>query len=382
MAFSVIIYSPDVHIQYDLDLLDNFGIGGGATARIRMAHALAARGNQVDLYINCPQEKRILGVNYHQFNTFSYQETDIFITSSSGGNLSFADLRFIPSAKVSKILLIEGDDFPKDIDLDQFNHYYVLSNYVRRKLYAQKPASYRYFVTNHGIQKDHFELGRIKNDPHKLVYASHPSKGLNSAIKIFEQLRLRDERFQLHVFGGGRLWGEQIDYLNNEYIEKKGIFYHGTVGQKLLAQELMACGFYLALQTRQEPFGIIINEALFAGCIVLASPVGAFPEIITNGKNGLLIEGDPLDDSTVSKTVSMIHDLIENPELMRRLSFFGKKTPLDWQDCAESWEAHWNSILNQPKSSSTYDLVCIECGGEEILLKDGIHCLKCGCYRK
>jgi len=382
-VFSVIIFSPDDHIAYDLNTLDDIGLGGGATARIRMAHALAGRGHRVDLYINCPQEKYIEGVNYHHFKSFQSQKADIFIASSSGGGLSLAGLLSIPSANISKILLIEGDEFPIDVNLMNFDHYYVLSNYVRKKLFSRHPEYNRYFVTNHGIQKSQFERGSINNDPHKLAYASHPSKGLKSAIMVFEKIKRQDKRFELHVFGDERLWGGKLASILSNFQETSGIINHSLIGQKLLAKELMSCGFYIALQSRPEPFGIIIGEAQFAGCIVLASPAGAFSEIINNGINGYLFEGNPEDASTIANIVSKIMELTENPKIMEQVRANGEKTPIDWQVCAETWVAHWNWILNHPEhNNSSAPQVCEECGGEEISFKDGIHCLKCGRFRR
>ena len=41
----------------------------------------------------------------------------------------------------------------------------------------------------------------------------------------------------------------------------------------------------------EEPFGLVMIEALLAGCPVIASPRGAAPEIVENGRTGFLAEG-------------------------------------------------------------------------------------------
>jgi glycosyltransferase involved in cell wall biosynthesis len=41
----------------------------------------------------------------------------------------------------------------------------------------------------------------------------------------------------------------------------------------------------------EEPFGLVIIEALLAGCPVVASPRGATPEIVEEGVTGFLVEG-------------------------------------------------------------------------------------------
>ena len=41
----------------------------------------------------------------------------------------------------------------------------------------------------------------------------------------------------------------------------------------------------------EEPFGLVMIEALLAGCPVIAFPRGAAPEIVDDGRNGFLVKG-------------------------------------------------------------------------------------------
>lgn len=41
----------------------------------------------------------------------------------------------------------------------------------------------------------------------------------------------------------------------------------------------------------EEPFGLVMLEALLAGCPVIAFPLGAAPEIVDHGETGFLVEG-------------------------------------------------------------------------------------------
>ena len=51
----------------------------------------------------------------------------------------------------------------------------------------------------------------------------------------------------------------------------------------------------LVLSSRSEPFGIVITEAMACRIPVVATSVGGIPEIIVNGKNGILVEPDDSD---------------------------------------------------------------------------------------
>ena len=83
-------------------------------------------------------------------------------------------------------------------------------------------------------------------------------------------LRAQDARFELHIYGGNRLWGgaEQAP------AQEDGVFYHGMVGQRELSRELRTSHIALNLQDRLEPFGLSLIEAMASGNIVVASPMG------------------------------------------------------------------------------------------------------------
>ncbi|MGC3996173.1 MAG: glycosyltransferase [Anaeromyxobacter sp.] len=41
----------------------------------------------------------------------------------------------------------------------------------------------------------------------------------------------------------------------------------------------------------EEPFGLVMLEALLAGCPVIATPLGAAPELVEDGVDGFLVDG-------------------------------------------------------------------------------------------
>ena len=49
----VVIACPDRHLVYDGRTLDETGVGGGVTVRVRAAAALVKRGVEVTLVCNC-----------------------------------------------------------------------------------------------------------------------------------------------------------------------------------------------------------------------------------------------------------------------------------------------------------------------------------------
>ncbi|MGD8457422.1 MAG: glycosyltransferase family 4 protein [Anaerolineales bacterium] len=383
MKYSVVFYCPDQHLKYNLHTLDESGVGGGVTSRVRMAHGLAALGHDVTLHINCPKDESIEGVKYRHFSQLDNSKTDIFIATTSGSGLNLSVLCDTEISAELRILMVHGVEPPTGIDYVPFDYVYSLSNFVRQIIINEWGIdSQKVFVTHRGVVEDYFQPNdnpRIKRDPYAIVYASHPSKGLREAIGVLHQLRKRDSRFSLHIYGGYQLWGED----ERAIPEDDGIYYHGIIGQRDLAQQTQSCGFCLNLQSREEPFGMVVIEAMKAGCIVLVTPVGAFPEIITHGYNAFIIEENTTNQNTIQKTCSLILELLDQPDYLESIRQNAIQTPLDWKTVAKTWEGHWDWVLSKGLSNNPEIVnICTLCGGKSILLADGYHCTFCGRYQK
>jgi glycosyltransferase involved in cell wall biosynthesis len=382
MSYNIVFYCPDSHIVSNWNVLNKKGVGGGITARIRIAHALAQIGHQVSLYINCPRNETIQKVKYRHFSQLKDIKTDVFIAASSGGDFDLGVSSDSVQARL-KILMVHGGTLPRNVSLESFDYIYILSNFVRgvaEKQWHINPN--RFFVVYHGIAEENFGAAKIKRDPHKLAYLGHPSKGLDTAITIFRMLKQVDTEYSFHIFGGNRLWGGQDEPVPLE----AGLVYHGLVGQKDLACKLQEMGFSLNLQSREEPFGMVVTESMRAGCIVLASQVGAFPEIIQNGYNGFLVAGNHAETETREYSVSLIRMLVQNTGYSEYIRRNAIHSPMTWQVIAKAWEGHWNWLFNpsisEGISATKIKAGCSLCAGEMLLLSDGLHCLKCGHYQK
>jgi glycosyltransferase involved in cell wall biosynthesis len=67
--------------------------------------------------------------------------------------------------------------------------------------------------------------------------------------------------------------------------------------------------------TLGEPFGMVIIEAMWAGRPIIATNGGGVPEIVTNGKDGLLV---PMKDSPAMAEAMMA--MLESPQMARDLT--------------------------------------------------------------
>jgi glycosyltransferase involved in cell wall biosynthesis len=377
----ITIYCPDRHILYDGTTPDRVGVGGGLTARVRIAAALAARGHRVSLICNCPRESVHRGVRYVPLDKAGAIECEALVVHSSGGGLDITPLLNTPFKARVRVIVLSGTDLPHGIEEFAADALYVCSNFIRTEMwrypFVARPSV---FVTHYGVNRWNWAGFFERRDPRRLIYSSHPSKGLWASLEVTRKLRRKDARFTLHSFGGNQLWGGEDEKLP----EEAGVFYHGLINQRTLAAEYRRSGFAMQLQTRPEPFGITVVEAMAAGCLVVASPVGAFTELIQNGANGFLVEGDPCTEEVQDRAAELIRAVTEDIALVRNIREQARRTPYDWDTIAQVWEAHLLWLLYRDGASRLEAAWarCLECGASSLALADGYHCTLCGYFAR
>ena len=77
-----------------------------------------------------------------------------------------------------------------------------------------------------------------------------------------------------------------------------------------------ASGDAFVFPSRTETLGLVLLEAMAAGCPVVAANSGGIPDIVTNGENGFLF--DPKDEQGAIAATKRIFDRGAERELMRR----------------------------------------------------------------
>jgi glycosyltransferase involved in cell wall biosynthesis len=316
------IYCPDRHVSYDGATPDLQGIGGGITARVRLAAGLARRGHEVSVTCNTPRASVVDNVRYVPLAERRQIDTDILILHTTGDKLDLRPVRDLLVTSRLRIVLIDGTIAPRGLHEVGMDCLCACSNFIRQLAIRewQVPAS-RILVSHHGVERVLFPADQPapgQRNPFRIGYATHPSKGLDAAVAVLRLLRREEPRFELHVFGGHRLWGQRDRY---RLFGKAGVVFHGLLNQRLLATWLMTCGCMVYLQSRLEPFGIAVAEALAAGAVPVASPVGAHPEIIESGHTGFLVEGDAGSSRTHRQAAEIVRALALDPtvsEPMRR----------------------------------------------------------------
>ena len=106
----------------------------------------------------------------------------------------------------------------------------------------------------------------------------------------------------------------------------------GFVPEEDLPGYYQAADIFCSPATGDESQGIVLLQSMAAGTPVLASSIAGYKTVITNNKDGILI--DPLSESIFS---SALLNLVKNKTLRRTLSSEGLKTieKYDWNVVTE-----------------------------------------------
>lgn len=117
-------------------------------------------------------------------------------------------------------------------------------------------------------------------------------KGVNVFIDAFSKIVKNRKNLKLMIVGEGTELNNLKRMVQDKKIEKLTIF---TGAKKDVIPELDKSKIFVYPSLWEEAGSISVIEALSRGCITIASNKGANPELIHNGKNGIITEKENLD---------------------------------------------------------------------------------------
>jgi glycosyltransferase involved in cell wall biosynthesis len=150
-----------------------------------------------------------------------------------------------------------------------------------KKIYIKGNFSYQ-AESSHGRSDDRngaLFIGRLE-----------PEKGISTLISAWRQI----PNFPLAIVGAGSLETAARKSIESQQIQ--GIKLSGQVGRDEIAKYLREARVLVLPSEWYEGFPIVIVEAYAAGLPVIASRIGGLPELVRDGKTGLLFKPGDVDD--------------------------------------------------------------------------------------
>lgn len=159
-----------------------------------------------------------------------------------------------------------------------------------------------------------------------------PWKGLDVLLHAMALLRTEFPNLRLECAGEGP-GRASLEALAAALGLGGSVQFLGFLDRQALAGRLARCTIFV-LPSRSEPFGIAVVEALACGAPVVASRVGGVPEILRDGRDGLLVTpGDP------AAIAEALRRLLIDPALREQFSAQGPSRAADfpWTATAERY---------------------------------------------
>lgn len=167
-------------------------------------------------------------------------------------------------------------------------------------------------------------------------------KGIDILIKAFAALLQEFSSLKLHVIGEGNYLSFSKKMCRELGIRNHIIFYGWKEKQEI--QKIMSNCDLCILPSRIESFGLTIAEAMAGGIPVVSTKAGAVPEIIQDGKTGILA---PPDDIKALKK-AMIYALENRNEMQKRAKAAQEmvKKTFSWDLTAKTHVKIYKSLFN------------------------------------
>lgn len=146
----------------------------------------------------------------------------------------------------------------------------------------------------------------------------YPTKGLEYLVMAAEKFR-EDDSVSFFIIGDGQEREKLKQLIEEKDLEKK-VFLLGKIPE---ASRLMSGFDIFLLPSLKEGFPWSLLEAMAAKLPVIATKVGAIPEIIEDGKNGMLVE-----PARPEQLAGKIQDLINNNRLRQEIGIQAHQTVL------------------------------------------------------
>lgn len=201
---------------------------------------------------------------------------------------------------------------------------YIVATDYYRKIFIQAG-----FPAEKIIVKPHFVLpenGVLRSGPGKyalFVGRLSKEKGIITLLKAWKKV----SGMPLRIRGEGPLLHEVREFIRKENLDCVDIV--GRLSREELTKLISQAKFLiLPSEGIYETFGLVTIEAFACGVPVISSVAGVAPEIVTNGKTGLLFKtGDPEDLAAKVRWVLAHEQEMEEMGRRARREYEAKYTP-------------------------------------------------------
>ena len=188
------------------------------------------------------------------------------------------------------------------------------------------------------ILNANFRIQNKDQESIKFLFVGTLSKGKQPlyAIQIVEELFKKGKNVTLDLFGDGAMKSEIETYIRNNDLESI-IQLKGNQSKDAILTAYQNSHF-LILPSKSEGWPKVVAEAMFGGCVPIASPVSCISYMMGNGSRGILLH------EKIQEDINQIDMVINNQDFYHKIASEGQS----WsqQFTTDKFEAEISKLLN------------------------------------
>lgn len=344
------------------------GIGGSEEAVCYLSEQFVKKGWHVEVFAPCKRQTW-QGVEWYPFEEFPGSDdespTDVLVVWRSPFLLETLGSR----AKRTYVWLHDMPTrglWPNGI-WNGYDGIFVLSEFHKR-VYDFVPDSKK-IVSANGLPSDRLvPIDQLANEPHRMVYASDPTRGLLTVLTWWEHIRKAVPDAELDVYYGfhptlmaacrrpdpyGRQLAATVKKID-ELRKQDGVNWHGFVGHEQLHAGFAKCGLWLYPSAYDEISCITAMKMQAHGVVPVTSEQGALAETV---QHGVKIPGDPNDVAMQKAWFDAVVAQANNPWTReQRLDMAtDARSKFSWASVADQWHGLFEKDLALPKRNRFYE---------------------------
>ena len=194
-----------------------------------------------------------------------------------------------------------------------------------------------------GVESDVFRPLDVAREPGTLLYVGNSDDRNKGARYLIEALALLKHRTDLHLTVVDRSVATLVPTLSSKLGVEHMVTLTGRLSREDLVSRYNRAQLFVS-PSLYEGFGLPAAEAMSCGTPVLATTAGAYPEVIEDGKSGILV---PAGDAPA--LAAGIERTLDDAALQARLGKEGRKRIVDhftWRNTAIGTQALYEEVLD------------------------------------
>lgn len=287
--------------------IENFGIKSTFSHQCPDKKINAYRSSQHELYA--------ISAAFNEYKKGGY---DLLILNSFSQTLYFTDFVQGPVACIHHTSPSQGFDLECDLDYLRQKRFYNRVKFIAIS-HRQKELGKVFFnyaaVIHHGVDLKKFPLKLKPNKEFlfagRLAESKQPDVAIKIALAAGQKIDLIGNAGKN---GKDKYWVEILKPLIEKY--QKNVSLKGCIPYREMKKYYGKAKALIFPINWEEPFGLVMIEAMACGTPVIAFKMGAVPEVIVDGKTGFICP--PGDEKAMIKAVKKIALMPEKEYLQMR----------------------------------------------------------------